>query len=67
VILRQTLGFTDVLMVDVHGDVVRVVADGLGDLQTGDRAWLRLNPDRLHLFDPESGAAMAKEVASCPA
>jgi ABC-type sugar transport system ATPase subunit len=66
VILRQTLGVTDLLIVDVQGVVVRLVGDGLRDLGTGDDVWLRPNPDRLHLFDPETGAAITKETAPCP-
>lgn len=68
VLLRQTLGFSDVLMVDVDGVVVRVMGDHLGHMQPGDRAWLRLAVAKLHLFDPATGAALTKETATpCPA
>lgn len=62
VIFRQTLGYSDVLFVEIADTVVRVLGNGFRELQTGDGVWLRPEPARLHLFDPPTGLAIEGEL-----
>ena len=57
VVLRQPLGYADVLYVDVAGTTVRVLDDSRRHLEYDRPVWLRLDESRMHLFDSASGNA----------
>ena len=62
--LRQPLGHSDVLYVDVAGTVVRVLsAPGMYGT-TGASVWLRLPADKVHVFDAETGITLTGRKAA---
>lgn len=64
VTLRQPLGHSDVLYVDVAGTVVRVLsAPGLYDT-LGASVWLRLPEDKVHIFDADTGITLSGRKAA---
>ncbi|WP_089156428.1 ABC transporter ATP-binding protein [Micromonospora sp. NBS 11-29] len=58
VLLAQTLGYQDVVYVDVEGATVRATVPAGIVARPGDPAWVRLPAARLHVFEAASGQAL---------
>ncbi|KAB0680196.1 ABC transporter ATP-binding protein [Aureimonas leprariae] len=53
----EELGASRVVYANLDsGPQVAALAEGIGGFEPGERAWLRLEPSRTHLFDPATGA-----------
>lgn len=62
--LRQPLGHSEVLYVDVAGTVVRVLSTRGRQAAVGSSVRLRLPNEHIHLFDPETGIALTRRKAA---
>jgi ABC-type sugar transport system ATPase subunit len=58
VLLAQTLGYVDVVYVDVAGTTVRAIVPAGTGARPGDTAWVRLPAGHVHLFAPGTGRAL---------
>ena len=58
VLLAQTLGYIDVVYVDVAGSTVRALVPAGTGARPGDAAWVRVPAGHTHLFAPGSGQAL---------
>jgi multiple sugar transport system ATP-binding protein len=64
VLLAQTLGYVDVVYVDVAGTTVRTMAPAGTGARPGTPAWIRVPARHTHLFEPGTGQALRQmEVA----
>lgn len=64
VLLGQSLGYVDVVHVEVEGTTVRVVAPAGAGARPGAPVWIRVPAAHVHLFQPGTGHALHEmEVA----
>jgi ABC-type sugar transport system ATPase subunit len=64
VLLTQSLGYVDVIYVDVQGTTVRALTATGSHVGPGDPAWVRFPAAHMHLFEPATGQALRQmEVA----
>ncbi|WP_213450656.1 ABC transporter ATP-binding protein [Rhizomonospora bruguierae] len=64
VLLAQTLGYVDVVYVDVAGTTVRAIVPAGTGAHPGTPAWVRVPARHVYLFEPDTGQALRQmEVA----
>ena len=62
----EPLGSAVLVTADLHGQRIKVQAPNTFRAEPGDELWLRLQPQHLRWYDPDSGVALATPAAASP-
>jgi ABC-type sugar transport system ATPase subunit len=62
VYVSELLGETSIVNLRIGAELVKMRVNGSSPFRDGEQIFVRFDPDRLHLFDPESGKRIEIET-----
>jgi multiple sugar transport system ATP-binding protein len=59
VVVVEPIGFQKLLTVQVHGATLKVTAEADKAISPGEQVWLRVDPRKIRVMDPQTGGALS--------